>query len=222
MAFPYKAVAFDLDGTLVDSIADLAAAANAVRLALNLPVLPQDTVESFVGDGAASLVARVLAGSKAAEPDEASVLQKEGMALFNRFYLEKLTIKTKPYTTVVDTLRTFKSGKIGLACVTNKPARFTLPLLEQLGLAEFFDVVIAGDSLPQKKPHALPLTHTAEVLNVKPAEMLMVGDSENDVLSAKAAGCPVAAVSYGYAADANALGADLIIHQMDALLALSS
>lgn len=212
-----KAFAFDLDGTLVDSIADLARAANAARADMALAPLAQSTVASYVGDGASSLVARTLADSHAAEYT-GTALQKEAMALFDRHYKQGLSIDTTFYPQVQMTLSRLHELGFPLAIVTNKPERYTLPLLRELGVSERFEVVVAGDTLTEKKPSAMPLLHVAQALNINPEEMLMVGDSKNDVLAAHAAGCPVVAVSYGYGSNLDDLGADRVIHHFADLL----
>ena len=211
-----QAIAFDLDGTLVDSIHDLARAANLSRADLGLAALNSDRVASFVGDGAASLVARVLADSHSAEYTGTEI-QLQGMALFNAHYLAGLSLATAFYPKVQETLHMLHERGLPLAIITNKPERFTLPLLRQLGVFEHFEVIVSGDSLPKKKPAPEPLQFAALQLNVELANMLMVGDSENDILAARAAGCPVVAVSYGYGSDIESLGADAVIHRFDEL-----
>ncbi|AXK40052.1 phosphoglycolate phosphatase [Crenobacter cavernae] len=191
-----EALAFDLDGTLVDSLPDLAAAANAMREHFGLAQLSAERVASHVGDGLAKLVHRTLTDEK---DGVAEVSQWEaGLAFFARYYREHLADLTRPYEGVAEALQLLRAKRLPLAVVTNKPAAFAVPLLEQLGLAEHFSLILGGDSLPEKKPSALPLVHTAEVFGVAPEKLAMVGDSINDVLSARAAGCPVVAVSYGY------------------------
>ena len=211
-----RAIAFDLDGTLVDSIHDLAAAANAMRAALALAPLPAERVETYVGDGSASLVARTLLDAKAAEPDD-SPLQRQARELFRDAYLSLLTHTTRPFDGVREALERLSTAGWPMAVVTNKPLAFTLPLLAELDLARYFPVVVGGDTLTEKKPHPAPLHHAAGLLGVTPAEMLMIGDSVNDVLSARAAGCPVWVVSFGYAGDPVALKADRVIADFGAL-----
>ncbi len=213
---PITACAFDLDGTLVDSIHDLARAANLARADLGLAELSSDRVASFVGDGAASLVARVLADSNSAEYT-GTAIQVEGMDRFNEHYRAGLSIATQFYPKVQETLHMLHERGMPLAIVTNKPERFTIPLLRELGVFEHFDVIVAGDSLPKKKPAPEPLQFAALQLKVELADMLMVGDSENDILAARAAGCPVIAVSYGYGSNIESLGADAVIHRFDEL-----
>ncbi|WP_028454852.1 phosphoglycolate phosphatase [Chitinilyticum litopenaei] len=211
------AFAFDLDGTLVDSIHDLARAANAMRAELGLPALDSATVEGYVGDGSASLVARTLADDHAAEYT-GTAEQHKAMALFNAHYLAGLTIATKFYPRVQEVLHTLHERGVPLAIVTNKPERFTLPLLREMGVFEHFDVIVGGDTASDKKPAAAPILLAAEKLGVPVDQLLMVGDSQNDILAARAAGCPVVAVSYGYGEDAGALGADSVIHDFRELL----
>ena len=146
---PITACAFDLDGTLVDSIHDLARAANLARADLGLVELSSDRVASFVGDGAASLVARVLADSSSAEYT-GTAIQVEGMDRFNEHYRAGLSIARQFYPKVQETLHMLHERGMPLAIVTNKPERFTIPLLRELGVFEHFDVIVAGDSLPKK------------------------------------------------------------------------
>ncbi|GAA5787176.1 phosphoglycolate phosphatase [Chitiniphilus shinanonensis] len=205
-----RAFAFDLDGTLVDSIADLARAANAARADLGLPPLAEETVQGFVGDGAASLVARTLAGDHAANWHNTAE-QQQAMARFDVHYKAGLTIATRFYPEVQETLHSLHELEYPLAIVTNKPERYTLPLLRELGISERFDVIVSGDTLAEKKPSPLPLQFVLERLSLSPEQLLMVGDSKNDVLAAKAAGTPSVLVSYGYGRDVQEMGADHVI-----------
>ncbi len=191
-----QAVAFDLDGTLCDSVADLAAAANATRRHLGLPDLPEKTVESYVGDGIANLVHRVLTDSRdnRAPQDQ----WEEAFTFFITYYREHLSVYTRAYPQTDTGLGLLKSLGIPLAVITNKNEVLAVELLKQLRLADYFSLILGGDSLPEKKPSPLPLRHAAEVLGVDVKNMLMVGDSHNDILAAKAAGCLSVGVSYGY------------------------
>lgn len=191
-----QAVAFDLDGTLCDSVADLAAAANATRRHLGLPDLPEKTVESYVGDGIANLVHRVLTDSR----DQQAPQQEweTAFTFFVTYYRDHLSIYTRAYPETDAGLGLLKSLGIPLAVITNKNEILATELLKQLGLANYFSLILGGDSLPEKKPSPLPLQHAAEVMGVDVKNMLMVGDSHNDILAAKAAGCLSVGVSYGY------------------------
>ena len=191
-----QAAAFDLDGTLCDSIPDLAAAANAVRRALGLPELPQHTVESYVGDGLAALVHRTLTADFDGQAEEKQ--WEQGYTLFVRHYAEHIADATRPYPGVAAGLELLKSLGIPLAVVTNKSETLAVKLLRALGLADHFSLIVGGDTLSEKKPAPAPLLYAAETLGVPPQNMLMVGDSRNDILAARAAGCPAVGVSYGY------------------------
>ncbi|MGQ5525238.1 phosphoglycolate phosphatase [Chitinimonas sp. PSY-7] len=193
---PIKAIAFDLDGTLLDTITDLAAAANAMRQDFALPPLPQERLESFVGGGMAQLVHRALTDDRdgKAYPE----LHEAGITSFCRHYDQLLAINTHPYPGVIDGLQAFRQMELSLAVVTNKPHRFSVPLLEQTGLASYFGVILGGDSLAEKKPHPLPLLHVCRQFSCKPAELLMIGDSHFDRDAAVNAGSPCLLLTYGY------------------------
>lgn len=211
------ALAFDLDGTLVDSLADLAAAANAMRQQLGFAPLPATTVATYVGDGIATLVHRSLSGAINGHADEA--LWQQGFVAFMQYYCAHLSVHTRPYPGVEGALKLFRAQQRPLAVVTNKNEVLASKLLRQLGLDGYFSLVIGGDTLPEKKPAALPLTHCAAVLGVAPAHLLMVGDSANDIRAARAAACPCVGVRWGYA-DMDALQnqpatrADLVVDDM--------
>lgn len=200
-----RAVAFDLDGTLADSIGDLAAAANQVRLGAGLDGLDETLLASFVGDGIGVLVHRTLAGRRDGVADEAA--WQRGVAAFVAYYREHLSVHTRLYAGVETALGLLKSLGLPLAVVTNKSEVLAVSLLRNLGVADEFSLIVGGDTLAERKPSALPLLHTAEVLGVRPEELAMVGDSANDILAAKAAGCFSIGVRYGYA-DMDALSAD--------------
>ncbi|QEY26346.1 phosphoglycolate phosphatase [Neisseria zalophi] len=191
-----QAVAFDLDGTLCDSVPDLAAAANAAREHLGLSALPIETVKSYVGDGVAKLIHRVLTETYEEEAEPAQ--WEQGFTFFIRYYHDHLSVYTRPYPETEAGLKLLKSLGIPLIVITNKNEVLAVELLKQLGLADYFSLILGGDSLSEKKPSPLPITHAAEVLNIQPADMIMVGDSKNDILAAKAAGCLSVGVTFGY------------------------
>lgn len=209
-----KAVAFDLDGTLVDSLPDLIAAANAMRQHLGLPPLLDDRIREHVGDGIASLVHRSITNQRDGEAEHQE--WEQGFRFFVDYYRQHLTDLTTVYPGVTTALGLLKALKLPLTIISNKSIRLALPLLQQLGLADDFSLILGGDSLPEKKPAALPLLHTCQVLNLPADALLMVGDSHNDIAAARAAGCPVVAVRYGYG-DADALGADAVIDSLERL-----
>jgi phosphoglycolate phosphatase len=190
-----KAVTIDLDGTLLDTIPDLAAAANLMLRELERPPLDEALIRTFVGKGIQNLVERVLA---VAFDGVAAGLLPRALPIYERCYESVNGRHTTIYPGVLEGLDALRAGGFALACVTNKSTRFTLPLLEQVGLASYFREVVAGDTLPRKKPDPLPLIHACGSLGVAPRDMLMVGDSVNDAQAARAAGCPVFCVDYGY------------------------
>jgi phosphoglycolate phosphatase len=206
-----KAVTLDLDGTLADSIPDLAAAANLMLRELGRSELPLERIKDFVGKGIPRLVERSLAGSidGTASTEELS----RALPVFERHYTEVNGCHSVLYPGVEEGLQALRAMRMPLACVTNKSGRFTVPLLEHLGIARFFEQVIGGDALPQKKPHPAQLLHACKGFGIAPPEMLMIGDSVNDVQAARAAGCPVFCVPYGYneGQDVRQLDVDAIV-----------
>ncbi|AEC21072.1 putative phosphoglycolate phosphatase [Pusillimonas sp. T7-7] len=192
-----KAALFDLDGTLLDTIPDLAQAANAMRQDLGLATLAQAIIATYVGKGTENLVMRTLANNPAGTaPSQDDV--RQGLALFNRHYHACNGNEAVLYPDVLEGLQAFKEAGCKLAIVTNKPTAFTVPLLECAGIAKFFDCVVCGDTCEQKKPHPMPFLHACSLLDIQPDQALAIGDSVNDALAARAAGIPVLAVPYGY------------------------
>jgi phosphoglycolate phosphatase len=193
---PIKAVVIDLDGTLLDTAPDLADAAMAMAADLGLPPIDLDTVKTYIGNGVSRLVKRVLTRDMHADP--APELFARALPIYERHYAEWVARKSRPFTGVVEGLQAMRQAGFHLACITNKAERFTLPLLKDTGLIDFFELILSGDSLPEKKPSPLPLLHACQVFGVEPGELLLIGDSLNDAQAARAAGCPVFCVPYGY------------------------
>lgn len=191
-----QAVAFDLDGTLCDSVPDLAASANAMREAMGLEPLPQETVQSYVGDGIGVLVHRSLTADYHGKAEEK--LWEQGFNEFVRHYHLNIANATRPYPETETGLALLQTLGLPLAVVTNKSERLAVKLLQDLELEQYFSIVIGGDTLPERKPSGAPLVHVADVLGIEPKNMLMVGDSHNDILAAKQAGCPSVGVRFGY------------------------
>ena len=191
-----KAVTIDLDGTLLDTIPDLAAAANMMLKELARPTLDATRIRTFVGKGIPRLVERTLAGAIDATADPE--LFKRALPIYERCYAAVNGKHTTIYPGVMEGLDELQARGFPLACITNKSERFTLPLLDRMKLSAYFSEVVAGDTLPKKKPDPLPLLHACEKFRIAPHEMLMIGDSLNDAQAARAAGCPVFCVTYGY------------------------
>jgi phosphoglycolate phosphatase len=206
-----KAVTIDLDGTLADTIPDLAAAANMMLRELARPELDVDCVRAYVGKGIPKLVDRALMRSlDGGAPDE---LMARALPIYERCYGEVNGRHTVVYPGVSEGLERLRAMQLPLACVTNKSQRFTGALLEHLQLARYFESVIAGDTLPRKKPDPAQLLHACRGFSVAPSEMLVIGDSVNDAQAARAAGCPVFCVTYGYneGRDVRELDVDAIV-----------
>lgn len=193
-----KAVAFDLDGTLVNSGPDLALSINLMLKDLGRKPFPDTTVQGWVGNGMEVLVRRALSGSETIDPNIDETRYLDARARFDAIYREHLCVNTRPYPTVVATLKWLSERQIPLAVVTNKPYDFTIALLEQLDMRKFFDVVLGGDSLDKKKPDPYPLQYVLDQWQLNADQMLMVGDSRNDILAAQAAGTPSLGMTYGY------------------------
>lgn len=221
MRFPLgiSAIVVDLDGTLLDSAPQLAEAANRMLREIGYAPVPQELLTSYIGNGMAWLVKRALTGEMHATPDAA--LFEHAMPIFEKHYSELLQ-GSKPYDGVIDGLEALRAAGFRLGCITNKAARFTGPLLEGTGLAKYFEIVVSGDTLPEKKPHPLPLLHVAEFFDVPIDQLLMIGDSLNDTLAARGAGCPVFCVPYGYnhGEPAETLDTDAVIASLPAALPL--
>ncbi len=206
-----RAVGFNLDGTLIDTLPDIASAANAMLADIGRPSVPVETVRGYIGDGIARLTKRLLTGTTDGEPRADEF--EQALHVFEHHYFEGVSRDSRPFPGVPEGLDRLRAAGLRLACVTNKAERFTLALLRAQSMAGQFDLVLSGDSLPRKKPDPLPILHSCEHFGVAPSEFLFVGDSPNDVAAGKAAGCPVVCVPYGYTGgqDVRALGADAIV-----------
>jgi len=190
-----SAILIDLDGTLLHTAPELVASANRMLRDLGRPAVSQDLLTSYIGNGVSWLVKRALTGDMHAEPD--ANLYEQALPIFEQHYSE-LLLQSKPFEGVIAGLDAMQAAGFRLGCITNKVKRYTEPLLEGLGLAHYFEIVLSGDSLPEKKPHPLPVLHAAKFFGVPVEHVLLIGDSLNDTVAARAAGCPVVCVPYGY------------------------
>lgn len=189
-------VLFDLDGTLVDSVPDLAYSVDLALRELDMPMHGEDKIRSWVGRGAEKLVNAALTGEFDGEPDPD--LFKKCFDLFSDIYLSNTDSRSTLYPGVREGLDHMASLGCKLACVTNKRELFTTPVLNAMNLQNDFLYVISGDTLPKKKPEPDQLLFVADKLGVSPAKSLMVGDSVNDLRAARAADMPILCVTYGY------------------------
>jgi phosphoglycolate phosphatase len=189
----YKAAIVDLDGTMVDTLEDFAVALNRMLHELKLGSIDPPAIERMVGQGSEHLIRSVLSHVQAAD-----ALYPAAWESYQGHYLDINGRHAAVYPGVQEGLEALRRGGLKLACLTNKPTAFARPLLEAKGLSGFFDVVFGGDAFERKKPDPLPLLKTCEALGCDPAMTLMVGDSSNDASAARAAGCDVVLVSYGY------------------------
>lgn len=192
-----EAVLLDLDGTLLDSIPDLAHAANAMRADLGLPMLPQSLIATYVGRGVDNLIQRTLAADLDGQPIPEELLAR-GRASFTPRYHQVNGQKSVLFEGVLPGLQRMQKMGLKLAVVTNKATEFTLPLLERTGLAGFMQAVVCGDTLTERKPHPAPMLYACAQLGAAPSRTVVVGDSKHDAASGRAAGCRVLIVPYGY------------------------
>lgn len=193
-----KFIAFDLDGTLLDSVPDLAIAADQAVQALGYPSVSVEQVRDYVGNGADVLIGRSLSQSLTINPELSDELRAEARELFDEFYEQSGHKLSNLYPTVKETLEELHQAGFTMAVVTNKPSKFVPHILEQHGIAKYFVDVLGGDAFPEKKPNPVALNWLMEKHQVQPLEMLMVGDSKNDILAAKNAGCTSFGLTYGY------------------------
>lgn len=223
---PLDAVIIDLDGTMVDTLGDFAEALNRMLGDLELPPIAAQHIERMVGKGSEHLLRSVLNRvlehmGKAPTAIEIEALYAHAWPSYQRHYLAINGHYARVYPGVEAGLQALRHAGLRLACLTNKPTSFALPLLRAKGLEGYFEQVFGGDSFDKKKPDPLPLLKTCEALQTAPARTLMVGDSSNDAQAARAAGCPVVLVTYGYnhGLPAQAVDADGYVDSLELLLA---
>ena len=193
-----KLLIFDLDGTLIDSVPDLAEAINNMLIQLKREPFATDVIRGWVGNGAETLVKRALSGNGVIDTQLDHTFVSEALTSFLDFYTQNLCDTTDVYPHVKETLHTLKKQGYVMSIVTNKPIAFVAPILKGLGLDGLFELILGGDSLPVKKPEPLPLLHTCQQLGFSIEEALMIGDSKNDILAANSANMQSIGVTYGY------------------------
>ncbi|WP_182085409.1 phosphoglycolate phosphatase [Aureimonas sp. ME7] len=208
-----RAVLFDLDGTLVDSLPDIHAALNQTLESLGEPPFTLEAVGRMVGQGVQVLIGRAYqALDKEIDPHTRDSIAERYLAIYSARATELTTLNAG----ATDAVRILAERGITLGIVTNKPGAETADILRHFGLAEQMAVVVGGDAGPRKKPAPDLLIHACREIGIEPAEALFVGDSENDVEAAQAAGMPVVAMRGGYTATGvEGLGADLVLNRLD-------
>ena len=207
----------DLDGTMVDTVGDFEVALARALADLGLPPVSRAFIALTVGKGSEHLITRTLA-----EVGAPASLYEEAWQRYQHHYIGINGQHSAVYPGVAEGLRALRALGLRLACITNKPNAFARPLLQAKGLSDYFDHAFGGDTFPHKKPHPMPLLKACEALGTQPAQTLMVGDSSNDAAAARAAGCPVVLVSYGYNHGEPVTSAkpDAIVDRIDAIPAL--
>ena len=195
---PITLLQFDLDGTLIDSVPQLAKAVNGALVDCELPVVALSQVAEWIGNGADMLLRRAWARNSDPGMGPSSALFNQLRQAFDRHYHAGLDRDFSLYPDVMTTLMCLRQTGVKMAIVTNKPHPFVMPLLQASGLAGLFDYVLGGDLLPQRKPDPAPLLHICEQLRVSPANSLMIGDSRSDILAARAARMRCVGLTYGY------------------------
>ena len=189
-------ILIDVDGTMVDSVPDLAFCIDEMMRTLGREPWGEERVREWVGNGVERLVRRALTGQLDGEPDDSDF--ERAYPVFLDLYTDNTSKRSMLYRGVTEGLEYLQAAGYALGCVTNKAQRFTVPLLKTLGVYDAFAIVVSGDTLPYTTPHPAPLLHAAEFFGVEPASALMVGDSVSDVKAARAAGFMIACVPYGY------------------------
>jgi phosphoglycolate phosphatase len=189
-------VLIDLDGTLIDSVPDLAYCVDEMMKQLDMPVRGQDAVRDWVGNGVQRLTERALINSVDGMPEQE--LMDKAYPIFLELYKDNNSQRSVVYEGVKDGLKWMQAQGYRLACVTNKAEAFTLPLLKAKGLHDYFEVIVSGDTCAKKKPDPMPLLHAADLLGESAENALMLGDSQSDVKAARAAGFNIFCMTYGY------------------------
>ena len=187
---------FDLDGTLIDSKADLARSINLMLEELGRPVLDEDAIAAFVGDGVRVLVYRSLTATAPDQRPPNEFLHADGIALMHKHYAEQMFVSTKLYPGIAETLEHFSAKRKAL--VTSKEVRFARLILDRFGIEQYFDGIVGGDTVTERKPDPTPVLEATRLLGGRAREAVMIGDSENDINAGRRAGTITCGVSYGF------------------------
>ncbi|ENA1777052.1 phosphoglycolate phosphatase [Yersinia ruckeri] len=190
-----RGLAFDLDGTLVDSVPGLSSAMDMALEHQRLPRAGQTRVSTWIGNGADVLVERALRWAGVEPQPE---LCRQTRELFDGYYAQTVERGSQLFPQVKDTLAQLAAAGLPMGLITNKPTPFVAPLLASLGIADYFSLVIGGDDVIEKKPHPAPLYLMLGKMGLRASKLLFVGDSRNDIMAAQAAGCPCVGLTYGY------------------------
>ena len=189
-------ILIDLDGTLIDSVPDLAYCVDETMKKMDMPVRGEAAVRNWVGNGVQRLVERALINAVDGMPEQE--LMDKAYPIFLELYKDNTSQRSCVYDGVVEGIEWMKAQGYRVACVTNKAEAFTIPLLKDKGLHDYFEVIVSGDTCEKKKPDPMPLLHAAKLLGVSPENALMIGDSQSDVKAARAAGFHIFCMTYGY------------------------
>jgi len=193
-----KLIIFDLDGTLIDSVPDLANAVNYMLSQVNQDTFEEDVIRQWVGNGASTLVKRALSGTSIVDNFIEDENYETALKIFLEFYKNNLCKNTYLFDEVLETLQSLKNNAYKLTIVTNKPYEFIEPILNGLGLEDIFEVCLGANSLEKKKPDPMPLMHLCQMFKLDAANAVMIGDSKNDIVAASRANMHSIAVTYGY------------------------
>lgn len=212
--FNPKIIMIDVDGTMVNSVPDLAYCIDQMMQHLGKDKCGEKKIIKWIGNGIPRLVEMALTDNLGYRPDDS--LQQKAQGIFLDFYAQNITGKSVLYDGVIEALDYMKNSGYILSCITNKAHRFTSPLLKSLDIFDYFEIILSGDTLPRKKPDPLSILHIANYFKINPKDCLMIGDSIIDIKTARAAGSNVICVSYGYNKDNDIVDAnpDLIIESM--------
>ena len=210
-----KLVVLDLDGTMVDSVPDLAYCTNKMLTQLNYPNHKTEKIKQWVGNGVVKLIERAISGKLHNEAIDKDLMQK-ATNIFNKLYANNLANFSQLYPSTLECLEYLKQKKFYIACVTNKPIQFSNILMQKLNIFNFFDVILGGDSLKEKKPSKIPITYLLDKFNISNNECILIGDSITDIKTAKNSNCKIICVSYGYnhGNDITAENPDIVIDSL--------